>query len=168
MSSPLFLCRARHIVNTPSPQILRCTVDKFSKTDKHQLGHTCNVLIHFCASFFWQCKPGVPTWWWFLIYVQFGTLICFKFARESNFKLMLISVGHVYPRKGASLSSCLFFHFAASLPAFSSPLHNLHVPFMLQSISSSAACCNFIMNYNALTCFNQYQQHPHVVILNLL
>ena len=48
----LFLCRARHIVNTPSPQTLRCTVDKFSKTDKHQLGHTCNVLITSVQVFF--------------------------------------------------------------------------------------------------------------------
>ena len=57
----LFLCRARHIVNTPSPQTLRCTVDKFSKTDKHQLGHTCNVLITSVQVFFGHCKPGVPT-----------------------------------------------------------------------------------------------------------
>ena len=82
---------------------------------------------------------------------------------------MLISVG-TYIRAKAPLSSCLFFHFAASLPAFSSPLHNLHVPFMLQSISSSAAFCYFnpfIVLYNALSCFNQYHQQPHVVILNL-
>ena len=104
----LSLCRARHIVNTPSPQTLRCTVDKFSKTDKHQLGHTCNVLITSVQVFL-----GIVS----LVYLHddgFSYMcnlepsIVFLFARKSNFKLMLISVGHIYPRKGASVILFIF------------------------------------------------------------
>ena len=131
---------------TPLPQTLRCTVDKFSKTDKHQLGHTCNVLITSVQFFFGNVSLVYLHDDGFLYICALWNPRLFLICTQEQFQTDVdFSKAHI----SAQRPLCHLVYFSTLQPAFQ---------------PSAVLCITFMCH----SCFNQYRHQQHVVILNLI